>query len=321
MDYSLQHAESTPAPKVTLIVAVYNAEKYFDTFMQSVFAQTFSDFEILLIDDGSNDRSGAMCDEYATRDSRIMVIHKENGGVASARQVGIDNARGEYTIHADPDDTIAPTFLEELYTEAVRTDADMVMCDHYRVKEHVASYRALKPRSLRPSDILDDLLLGKIPGYLCTKLIRRSLYSQYNISFAKGLNYAEDLLICVKLTLHDIKIAHVKKALYNYNLYINPNSITRTLTREKLELRLLFLKLLFETLPKGTHRKGANFQAAFLGYESIRAGILTDEEYKAVFRKFLGRFWMSRYSIKRKFALVLAAHGYQSMAQRIIRKR
>ena len=98
--------KSMNMPKVSIIVPVYKAEKYLNRCVDSILAQTFTDFELLLIDDGSPDRSGEICDEYAKKDSRIRVIHKENGGVSSARQRGLDESIGEYTIHADPDDWV-----------------------------------------------------------------------------------------------------------------------------------------------------------------------------------------------------------------------
>ena len=107
------------SPKISIIVPVYKAENYIHRCIKSLLSQTFTDFEILLINDGSPDKSGEICDEYAKSDKRIRVFHKENGGVSSARQCGIDNARGEYTIHVDPDDWVDPRMLEELYLKAV----------------------------------------------------------------------------------------------------------------------------------------------------------------------------------------------------------
>lgn len=118
-------------PTISIIVPVYKSEKFICRCMDSLLSQSFTDFEILLIDDGSPDGSGKICDSYAMKDSRVRVFHKENGGVSSARQLGIDNARGEYTIHADPDDWVEPTMLAELYGKAKTEDADMVICDYY----------------------------------------------------------------------------------------------------------------------------------------------------------------------------------------------
>ena len=105
-------------PKISIIVPVYKAETYLSRCLDSIINQTFKNFEVLLIDDGSPDCSGEICDKYAAMDTRIRVLHKENGGVSSARQMGLDNAKGEYTIHADPDDWVEPNMLEELYKKA-----------------------------------------------------------------------------------------------------------------------------------------------------------------------------------------------------------
>ena len=113
-------------PLISIIVPVYNAEKTLQRCIHSLQCQTFTDFEILLIDDGSLDYSGQICDEYSAKDRRIRVIHKRyNKGVSSARQTGIDIAQGKYTIHVDPDDWVEPTMLEELYQKAVEHNADM----------------------------------------------------------------------------------------------------------------------------------------------------------------------------------------------------
>ena len=101
-------------PKVSIIVPVYKAEKYLNRCVDSILAQTFTDFELLLIDDGSPDRSGEICDEYAKKDSRIRVFHKKNGGVSSARNLGLDNVLGEYVTFVDSDDWVEPDFVETM---------------------------------------------------------------------------------------------------------------------------------------------------------------------------------------------------------------
>ena len=145
-------------PKISIIVPVYKAENYLHRCVDSILTQTFSDFEVLLIDDGSPDKSGYICDEYARKDSRVRVFHKENGGVSSARQCGIDNAYGEYTIHADPDDWVEPTMLEELYAKAMDEDADMVICDYYEDGKERITLKKINIESLSPLILLDKLL-------------------------------------------------------------------------------------------------------------------------------------------------------------------
>ena len=96
---------------ISIITPVYNAEKYLRCCIDSIIAQTFTDFELLLIDDGSKDKSGAICDEYAAKDARIRVFHKENGGVSSARNLGLDNAKGEWITFIDSDDWVKQDYL------------------------------------------------------------------------------------------------------------------------------------------------------------------------------------------------------------------
>ena len=98
-------------PKISVIVPVYNVEKYLCSCIDSILAQTFTDFELLLIDDGSRDKSGEICDEYANKDCRVKVFHKENGGVSSARNLGIDESKGEYLFFVDSDDIISSFYI------------------------------------------------------------------------------------------------------------------------------------------------------------------------------------------------------------------
>ena len=117
-------------PKISIIVPDYNAEKYLQRCIESILAQTFRDFELLLIDDGSKDNSGYICDEYAKMDSRIKVIHKENGGLSDARNVGIQASSGSYIALVDSDDLIAQNFIEELYKCCIKSNAMIAVCSY-----------------------------------------------------------------------------------------------------------------------------------------------------------------------------------------------
>ena len=101
-------------PEVSIIVPVYNVEKYINRCVDSVLAQTFTDFELILVDDGSSDNSGAICDTFADMDVRVKVIHKVNDGVSSARNVALDIAKGEYIVFIDSDDAVSPMYINEL---------------------------------------------------------------------------------------------------------------------------------------------------------------------------------------------------------------
>lgn len=114
--------------KISIIVPVYKVEPYIHKCVDSILAQTFKDFELILVDDGSPDNCGQICDEYAQKDSRVKVIHKENGGVSSARNVGIDTALGEYITFIDPDDIIEQNMYQVLFEHAIKYSADIVVC-------------------------------------------------------------------------------------------------------------------------------------------------------------------------------------------------
>lgn len=214
-------------PKISIIVPVYKAEKYIHKCIDSILAQTFANFEILLINDGSPDKSGKICDEYAKKDKRVKVFHKENGGVSLARQLGNDNATGEYTIHADPDDWIEPNMLEELYAKAVEDDADMVMCDYFTNYENKQQYCKSKPSKLEHNIVLKEMFLH-LTCSCCNKLVRRSCYIEHGIKFDPELSYCEDLMFNTSLLLNKIRISYLPKAFYHYVQYANPNSIVHS---------------------------------------------------------------------------------------------
>ena len=121
---------------ISIIVPVYNVEQYLDDCLISIINQTYKNIEIILIDDGSTDKSGKICDEYAKKDSRIIVIHKENGGVSSARNAGLRIAKGAYIGFVDPDDWIAEDMYEVLYSNAKKYDADVSVCKYKIVKNN-----------------------------------------------------------------------------------------------------------------------------------------------------------------------------------------
>ena len=121
-------------PLVSVIMPVYNSEQFVGMAVQSVLEQTYKNFELIIIDDGSSDNSGAVCDEYAAKDSRIKVIHKVNGGVCSGRNLGINICQGEYISFIDNDDVYEPNFLAKLVDVAVQTNADLVKCGRNNIK-------------------------------------------------------------------------------------------------------------------------------------------------------------------------------------------
>lgn len=233
--------------KVSIVMPVFQAERFIDKAVQSILNQTLTDWELLLIDDGSTDGTSELCDQYALQDSRIKVLHKANEGVAMARQMGVDNAQGEYCIHADADDWVEPTMLEELYNEAQKQHADVVIADYYVNTKGTDKVCKQTPSGITSQQVLMDMFNNKLFGSLWHKLIRTELYKNYDARFFKGINHCEDLLIWVQLLQHsDLKIAYLPKAFYHYS--VNDASITRNFTRSTYETRLSFRDKLQELL-------------------------------------------------------------------------
>lgn len=235
---------------ISIITPVYKAEKYIHRCVDSILAQTFADFELILIDDGSPDNSGAICDEYAAQDPRVKVVHKENGGVSSARQCGIDKAVGEYTIHADADDWADPTMLQELYDKAIAENSDIVVCDYYTHKKGRQRYVSQSHCSLEPDSLLKQYLRQELHGALWNKLIRRELYVKFNILFPQEIVRWEDLFVVCSMLLHPVKVAYLPRAFYHYDLSISSNSLVRRKSIRGLQSQIQFVNHFQEILPR-----------------------------------------------------------------------
>lgn len=186
--------------KVSLIIPIYNAEKYLRDCLASVAAQTiFNEIQVLLVDDGSKDGSGAICDGFAEENANITVIHKENGGVSAARNTGIERASGKYIAFADADDMLMPQMLEKLYTAAEQTGAQMAFCafEHpYPDRDVTITYpfpeNVLLGRDSIRTDIARFMIVDEAFNALWNKLFLRESVQKNNIRLTAGKKYAED---------------------------------------------------------------------------------------------------------------------------------
>lgn len=205
---------------ISIIIPIYNVEKYLERCLESVICQTYRNLEIILINDGSTDNSSKICDKYAKKDHRIIVIHKENGGVSSARNRGIELAKGEYIGFVDSDDYIEPNMYEELYNEAVISDADIVMAN-YIVKTGKNEKKHFVDKGkdvLNKEKFYDNLLDNYFQGYLPTKLFNRRIIFSKNelILLNDTINIYEDLLFLANIAKNGNKFVFINKYLYNY---------------------------------------------------------------------------------------------------------
>lgn len=216
---------------VSIIVPVYKAEKYIHQCIDSLLTQTYSNIEVILVDDGSPDNCGKICDEYAAKDYRVKVIHQQNGGVSVARQTGIDHATGEYSIHADPDDWVELNMIEELVAKAVADNADMVICDFYRESKSDRIHVCQNPGDdLSASAVLRKILSQQLHGSCCNKLVNRSHIE--GIGFIpEDLCILEDELYNIRILARTIKVSYLPKAFYHYRVE-NEHSLCNT-TSEK----------------------------------------------------------------------------------------
>lgn len=227
-------------PKVSVIVPVYKVERYLPECIESILAQTFTDFELILVDDGSPDNSGKICDDYAARDSRIRVFHKENGGVSSARNLGLDNARGEWIAFVDSDDWVEKDFLEKYFDD--KDDVDVVLQGHAIFDDFSKQYI---PRESFPScscfgieemwDVIcqNDLLNSTGP---CCKLFSRSILENNKIRFPEGFSLGEDAVFVFKYwkCSKSFRLVSTLKYFYRKNISGNASLCVRKHSVEQL---------------------------------------------------------------------------------------
>lgn len=199
---------------ISVIIPVYNVEKYLDKCLDSVVNQTYTNLEIILVDDGSTDESGDICDSWSQKDSRIRVIHKDNGGVSSARNVGIDIAEGEYIAFVDPDDYVILSMFEYIMQEIDDDQTDILEYNYYNVSNGMAVENGIR---LKVYDDFQDVLLAMFSSYLglgITKIYRHSVIGsiRFNCKYA----IAEDTLFFVECCKNARKLKSLEKPVYYY---------------------------------------------------------------------------------------------------------
>lgn len=208
-------------PKVSIIVPVYKAEQYLHRCIDSILAQTFTDWELLLVDDGSPDRSGEICDEYAKKDKRIRVFHKENGGVSSARNLGLEKVQGEYVTFVDADDWIDADALNVCMTEIETNDLDVLQFSFTR-DEHLLG--SLGSDSTEVCSLPDYLEKRRLLVCVWGTVIRSSIIHTNKIRFDSQMKLAEDQLFLFTCMEYATKLMRIPNRLYYY--YDNPQSAT-----------------------------------------------------------------------------------------------
>ena len=230
--------------QISVIVPVYNVEKYLEKCVDSILAQTFRDFEVILVDDGSPDNCPQICDAYAKRDERVRYIHKENGGLTSARLAGYHESVGKYICFVDSDDFVAPEYLHKMYDAIEGKQADLVMCSYYvgagenysicQLPYEAKLYRNNKDiQTLFISALLGSPINGEsVRGFVWNKLYRRELI--HEICFhSEREYYLEDHIFNLKYFENIRSVCVIDDPLYYY--FQNPSSLTSSYREKKWE--------------------------------------------------------------------------------------
>jgi glycosyltransferase EpsJ len=226
---------------ISIVVPIYNVEKFIHTILNQILSQPFDNFELILVNDGSTDSCGAICDVFKKEDRRIKVIHKKNGGLSSARNAGINVASGKYIVFIDPDDQIQPDYFKELFKSAEENKCDAVVSGYKTVPtNHV----------LIPQFQLDQVMNGKdfvlsAPNihsnndlcFVWRYIYKLDIIKKKKILFDENVFIGEDVIFNLEFLLKSKRVMATSKALYFYTIN-NPDSLMRVSYKPKLESSL-----------------------------------------------------------------------------------
>lgn len=220
---------SVGVPAVSIIVPVYNGERFLRICIDSILAQTFADFELILVNDGSSDRSADILAEYEKADARVRVVTQKNQGVSAARNAGLDVCRGEFVRFIDCDDTLPPDSLDVLVKKARGNGSDLVIAAYHEVVGKSAMLRDL-PKSEETMPCNDFLKhFSRYPtsfyyGVLWNKLFRRELIANAHLRFTPGMTWGEDFTFVAQYLVYVERVSYTGASVYNY--LRNPDGLT-----------------------------------------------------------------------------------------------
>lgn len=268
-------------PTISVIVPVYKVEKYLDKCVASILNQTHTDIEVILVDDGSPDNCGVMCDEWASKDTRIHVIHKENGGISSARNRGLDEAKGEFISFIDSDDYVETNMLEVLYKGLIDNDADVSVCGVYNVYDSF-----MRPQTEGIKEFICDgvtayrkLLEGvEIPAALWNKLYKRETIG--GLRFPLGKIY-EDAFFFADFMPRVKKVWVTTKPLYYY-IHRNKSLMTEPFNMKALDAIDAYLYNMKIIEDKYPHLKEQGEFRLYWAYFSVLDRMLLKKKYKKI---------------------------------------
>jgi glycosyltransferase involved in cell wall biosynthesis len=256
---------------VSLIVPVYNAEKHLKECIDSILSQTYRNIELILVNDGSIDKSGEICDEYNKRDSRVCVIHQNNYGPSVARNAGIDRASGEYIQFVDSDDSLELNMTAEL-VQGIR-NAELVISGYKKIEynepKNVSKYIPSLKGNYSNNDFMKnfgELFKNGFINSPCNKLYNKTIIKKFKINFLQGLHMGEDLLFNLKYIQFCKTIAVLQDPLYKYSILMNNNSLTGDFKKDYFINQQFLFNEAREFLKRSNSYNGENKEFIELAY-------------------------------------------------------
>lgn len=301
--------------KISIIVPIYNVEKYLNRCIDSILAQTFTDFELILVDDGSTDNCIKICNEYAEKDNRIVVIHKENSGLSAARNTGLDIATGEYIGFIDSDDYIHPQMYEILYSKIIKSNCDLAISRFKKIYNNEDEFKeynidSIKYYKLNSKEALNELCGNNSVQFViaCNKLYKKNLFDK--LRYEDG-RYHEDEFIIHNLLYKCRDIVYIELDLYNY--YQREGSIMKNNSPK----RIIDSLDAYESRMKFFYKNKMNNLTDYIAYfyvikffnEYKKEFIINNNYNKKMKRSFLNNIIFllnsSKFNIKEKLSFII----------------
>ena len=263
---------------ISITVPVFNAEHTLNRCLDSLLNQTYTNVEIIVVNDGSSDLSGQICDEYALRDRRIKVFHQTNKGSAAARKVGLDNSRGDYYTVCDSDDWAEPTMLEKLLDKAKKEQAEIVISDYFindRGKE-VYTKSFYNPENI--SNCLGDAISYRLTPNTWGKLFSMAFLKKVMPPYTEGVNLGEDKKFLIHCLLFYPKVSYLQSALYHYQKH--NDAMTSNYSMEK--FRQLLAVYEWEKTNCPEYKRSLLLSNIALAITGLRVDTMTQRELLAI---------------------------------------
>lgn len=287
---------------VSVIVPVYNTEKYLARCLDSILAQTLKDIEIICVDDGSTDSSPDILREYAAKDERICLIHKENGGLVSARKAGVQAASGQYIGYVDSDDWIEPVMYEKLYGYAAREQADLVSSGYFFEGNYITTHYDGVSEGLYDAEQMDVLREQAIydmkkkdvgiRGSLCCKLFLAEKLKKVQPKLPKNLTMSEDKMCVLTYLLDCTRVYVIKEAFYHY--IVHQGSMVHTPNPRYLEAVNAVYQYMIQLYSHPAFTKSMRVQAELYITELLYKGINSRLGFENKNLLWIDPYWLSQ---------------------------